>query len=93
MIILTGLLFDNCVVEVVRLALHHSPDILLADKDDENPNTLQRKSFVNATSKACLGRVTWHMFKVSVRTSQRDKRVKLKISKYQVMPMPRKRRR
>ena len=46
--IFTRLLLGDCVVQVVRIALHHSPDILLADKDDEDPNSLQRKSLVNA---------------------------------------------
>ena len=37
----TGHLLGDGVVEVVRLALHHRQDILLADKNDEDPNSLQ----------------------------------------------------
>ena len=37
----TGHLLGDGVVQVVRLALHHCQDILLADKDDEDPNSLQ----------------------------------------------------
>ena len=52
--IFTRLLLGDCVVQVVRIALHHSPDILLADKDDEDPNSLQRKSLVNLIFKSGL---------------------------------------
>ena len=34
-------LLGDRVVQVVRLALHHGQDILLADKDDEHPNSLR----------------------------------------------------
>ena len=38
----TGHLLGERVVQVVRLALHHIEHILLADKDDEHPNSLKR---------------------------------------------------
>ena len=34
-------LLGDCVVQVLPLASHHVVDILLADKDDEDPNSLQ----------------------------------------------------
>ena len=46
----TGHLLGERVVQVVRLALHHIEHILLADKDDENPDSLQRLSYVSVTS-------------------------------------------
>ena len=39
----TGHLLGDRVVQVVRLALHHVEHILLADKDDEDPNSLQKR--------------------------------------------------
>ena len=39
----TGHLLGDRVVQAVRLALHHIEHILLADEDDEDPNSLQRK--------------------------------------------------
>ena len=35
-------LLGDCVVQVLPLAGHHIEDIPLADKDDEDPNTLRR---------------------------------------------------
>ena len=46
----TGHLLGDGVVQVVRLALHHGQDILLADKDDEDPNSLKRSSLVKAAA-------------------------------------------
>ena len=38
----TGHLLGERVVQVVRLALHHIEHVLLADKDDEHPNSLNK---------------------------------------------------
>ena len=89
------------------LAGHHFVNVPLAHKDGKDPDTLNKgnlKSLLvhsskleleNELLKACKPQ-TWHMLSVSVTMNtfglMRCDRAKARISKYQAIPMPRKRR-
>ena len=76
-------------------------DPMLRAHNMEDPRCYESTSWILNVSKhqpcsVCIlqFQVTWHMFKVSVKTIQpgwgsRAERAKLRISKYQVMPIPR----